>query len=228
MTKLAKKYGEKVKLVESRQYPLDEAVTLITQVSTTKFDGTAEVHVVLFTDPAQGDQQVRSTISLPHGTGKDICIAAIVPEDRAKEMLAAGAAKAGETNLISAIEKGDLDFDVVVAVPSVMKSLGKVAKILGQKGLMPSPKAGTVTEDPVKVIQELKKGRIEFRTDKQSIIHSIFGKISFGDKKLAENLRVLLQAILDARPSSIKGDYVKSITITPTMGPGIRVELKSL
>ena len=143
-------------------------------------------------------------------------------------MLAAGAAKAGETNLISAIEKGDLDFDVVVAVPSVMKSLGKVAKILGQKGLMPSPKAGTVTEDPVKVIQELKKGRIEFRTDKQSIIHSIFGKISFGDKKLAENLRVLLQAILDARPSSIKGDYVKSITITPTMGPGIRVELKSL
>ncbi len=224
----AKKHTEKEGLVQKREYPLDEAVALLTQVSTTKFDGTAEVHVVLYTDPAQGDQQVRSTISLPHGTGKDVRVIAIVPEDRVKEVQAAGAVKAGEANLISEIEKGKIDFDVVVAVPSVMKNLGKVAKILGQKGLMPSPKAGTVTDDPVRVIQELKKGRIEFRTDKQSIIHSIFGKISFGNDKLKENLRTLLQAIIDARPSSLKGDFVKSITITPTMGPGIRVDLKSL
>ena len=228
MKQFAKKHTEKVKLVQKREYPLDEAVALLTQVSTTKFDGTAEVHVRLFTDPAQGDQQVRSTISLPHGTGKDVRVIAIVPEDRVKEVQAAGAFKAGEASLISEIEKGKIDFDVVVAVPSVMKNLGKVAKILGQKGLMPSPKAGTVTDDPVRVIQELKKGRIEFRTDKQSIIHSVFGKMSFGNDKLKENLRTLLQAIMDARPASIKGEFVKSITITPTMGPGIGVELKSL
>lgn len=228
MKQFAKKHTEKVKLVQKREYPLDEAVALLTQVSTTKFDGTAEVHVRLFTDPAKGEEQVRSTVSLPHGTGKDVRVICIVPEDRVKEVLAAGASKAGEANLISEIEKGKMDFDVVVAVPSVMKGLGKVAKILGQKGLMPSPKAGTVTDDPVRVIQELKKGRIEFRTDKQSIIHSVFGKMSFGNDKLKENLRTLLQAILDARPASIKGDYLKSITITPTMGPGIGVELKSL
>ena len=228
MTKPPKKYTEKVALVQEKEYSLDEAVKVLTQVSTTKFDGTAEVHVRLFTDPAQGDQQVRSTISLPHGTGKDVRVAAIVPEDRAKEMLAAGASKAGEASLISEIEKGTIDFDVVVAVPSVMKGLGKIAKTLGQKGLMPSPKAGTVTDDPVRVIQELKKGRIEFRTDKQAIIHSIFGKISFGNEKLTENLRTLLQAIIDAKPASIKGEFLKSITITPTMGPGVRVALKSI
>ena len=228
MTKPPKKYTEKVALVQEKEYSLDEAVKVLTQVSTTKFDGTAEVHVRLFTDPAQGDQQVRSTISLPHGTGKDVRVAAIVPEDRAKEMLAAGASKAGEASLISEIEKGTIDFDVVVAVPSVMKWLGKIAKTLGQKWLMPSPKAGTVTDDPVRVIQELKKGRIEFRTDKQAIIHSIFGKISFGNEKLTENLRTLLQAIIDAKPASIKGEFLKSITITPTMGPGVRVALKSI
>lgn len=223
-----KKYAEKAALVEKKAYPLEEAVALLTQVSTTKFDGTAEVHVVLHTDPLQGDQQVRSTVSLPHGTGRDVRIAAIVPDDLAKDMLAAGALKAGETHLIKEIEKGDLDFDIVVAVPGVMKSLGKVAKTLGQKGLMPSPKAGTVTNDPAKVIRELKKGRIEFRADKQGIIHAVFGKISFGKEKLTENLRVLLQAILDAKPASLKGDYVQSITIAPTMGPGIRVDVKSI
>ena len=207
MTKPPKKYTEKVALVKEKEYSLDEAVKVLTQVSTTKFDGTAEVHVRLFTDPAQGDQQVRSTISLPHGTGKDVRVAAIVPEDRVKEMLAAGASKAGEASLISEIEKGTIDFDVVVAVPSVMKGLGKIAKTLGQKGLMPSPKAGTVTDDPV---------------------HSIFGKISFGNEKLTENLRTLLQAIIDAKPASIKGEFLKSITITPTMGPGVRVALKSI
>ena len=223
-----KKYATKTALVEKKAYPLEEAAALLTQVSTTKFDGTAEVHIVLHTDPLQGDQQVRSTVGLPHGTGRDVRIAAIVPDDLAKDMIAAGAVKAGETNLIKEIEKGDLDFDIIVAVPGVMKSLGKVAKTLGQKGLMPSPRAGTVTNDPTRVIRELKKGRIEFRADKQGIIHAVFGKISFGKEKLTENLRVLLQAILDAKPASLKGDYIKSITVAPTMGPGIRVDVKSI
>lgn len=225
---MSKKHSMKTALVERKDYPLKDAAALLTQVSTTAFDGTAEVHVVLATDPTQGDQQVRSTVSLPHGTGKKVRIAAVVPDDVAKEALAAGATKAGEANLIKEIEQGDLDFDVVIATPAVMKNLGKVAKILGQKGLMPSPKAGTVSDDPVKVITELQKGRIEFRADKQGIIHAIFGKISFGAEKLEENLRTLLQAILDARPNALKGDYIKSITIAPSMGPGIRVDARSI
>jgi large subunit ribosomal protein L1 len=228
MPKVAKKYAEKKALVERTSYTLEEAVELLTKVSTSKFDGTAEVHVHLGTDPSQGDQQIRSTISLPHGTGKDLRIAAIVPDDRAEEMKNAGAVMAGGENLIKEIEKGILDFDVLVAVPSVMKNLGKVAKTLGQKGLMPNPKAGTVTDDPVKTIQELKKGRIELRADKQANVHAIFGKISFGKEKLTENLQVLLQALRDCKPSGLKGDYILSITLTPTMGPGVKVEVGSM
>ncbi len=222
---MTKKYKEASALIEKRLYSPEEAVDLLIKASTTKFDGTAEVHIRLGIDPKQGDQQIRSTVTLPHGTGKELKIACIVPEDRAKEMLAAGAVKAGEENLIKEIEKGKLDFDVAIAMPKCMKSLGKVAKILGQKGLMPNPKAGTVTEDPIKAMEELKKGKVEFRNDKQAIIHCIFGKISFGKEKLQENLSVLLQAIKDVRPTSLKGDYIKSITITPSMGPGIKVAL---
>jgi large subunit ribosomal protein L1 len=225
---MPKKYAEKSALVEKKDYPLDEAVDLLTKVSTSKFDGTAEVHIRLGIDPSQGDQQVRSTVSLPNGTGKDVRIAAIVPEDMVKEVIAAGAVKAGEENMIKDIEKGDLDFDIVVAMPKVMKSLGKVAKTLGQKGLMPNPKAGTVTDDPVKTIKELKKGRVELRADKQAIVHSIFGKLSFGKEKLSENLRTLIQAVQDAKPSGLKSDYIKTITLAPTMGPGVRVEIGSI
>lgn len=228
MTHVGKKYREKNMLLTKDVYSLEEALVLLPQVSTTTFDGTAELHVVLCTDPTQGDQQVRATVTLPHGTGKDLRIAAVVPDDQVKEVLAAGAKKAGEADVIRDIEKGDLDFDVLVAVPAAMKNLGKVAKILGQKGLMPSPKAGTVTEDPVKTIQEIRKGRIEFRADKQGIVHAVFGKISFGKEKLTENVRTLLHALIEARPASIKGEFIKSITITPTMGPGIRIDLKSI
>jgi large subunit ribosomal protein L1 len=228
MPKQPKKHSEKSALVKEQEYTLDEAVDLLTQVSTTKFDGTAEVHVRLFTDPSQGDQQVRSTVSLPHGTGKDLRIAAVVPEDMAKEVKAAGAVLAGEKSVIEEIEKGNIDFDVLVAVPTLMRSLGKVAKTLGQRGLMPNPKAGTVSDNPVQAITELKKGRIEIRADKQSIIHSIFGKISFGKEKLAENLRTLLQAVQDAKPSGVKGEYIRTISIAPSMGPGIRLQTGSL
>ena len=226
--KTAKKYTEKVLLLKEEEYPLDEAVDMLMQVTTTTFDGTAELHVVLYTDPKKGDEQVRATVTLPHGTGKTLRIAAIVPEDMVEDVKRAGASKAGETNIIKEIEKGKLDFDVLVAVPQMMKGLGKVAKTLGQKGLMPNPKAGTVTDDPVKTIQELRQGRIEFRTDTQSIVHAVFGKISFGKEKLTENLRVLLSAIKEARPPGIKGEYIKSITIAPTMGPGVRMAVSGI
>jgi large subunit ribosomal protein L1 len=223
-----KKHKEKAALITKPNYPLDEAVSLLTEVSTSSFDGTAEAHIVLGIDPKAGDQQVRSTVALPNGTGKDVKIAAVVPDDKAKEMIAAGATHAGEASLISEIEKGNMDFDVLVAMPSVMRNLGKVAKSLGQKGLMPSPKAGTVTDDPIKTIQELKKGRVEFRADKQAIIHVIFGKISFGKDKLLENLNAILHALNEVKPSSLKNEYIKSITLCPSMGPGVKVDLGSI
>lgn len=222
---MTKAYKEKAALVEKKAYPLEEAVELLTKVSTSKFDGTAEVHVRLNADPKQGDQQVRATVILPHGTGKELKIAVICPEDSAKDMMKAGAVKAGEESLIKEIEKGKMDFDVLIAMPKCMKGLGKVAKTLGQKGLMPNPKAGTVTDDPAKAMDELKKGKIEFRNDKQAIIHSIFGKISFGKEKLSENLQAFMNAVKDAKPAGIKSDYIRSITITPSMGPGVGVEV---
>ncbi len=224
---MSKKYDEKTTFLEKKEYPLTEAVEILGTVSTTSFDGTAEVHVRLYADPTQGDQQVRSTVTLPHGTGKDVKIAAVVPDDLVKDVTAAGAHKAGNDDLIGEIDKGKLDFDIIVAVPTLMKSLGKVARVLGQKGLMPNPKAGTVTDDPVKVIGELQKGKIEFRADKQGIIHSVFGKLSFGTEKLTQNLQVLLSAIKEARPSGIKGEYIRSIVLAPSMGPGVRVEVSS-
>jgi len=223
-----KKYKEKSALIKQREYPLEEAIELLTKLSTSKFDGTAEIHILLNADPKQGDQQVRATVSLPHGTGKTLRIAAVVPDDLAKDMIDAGAVMAGEENLIKAIEKGELNFDILVAMPKCMKSLGKVAKTLGQKGLMPNPKAGTVTDDPLKAIKDLQKGKIEFRNDKQAIIHSVFGKISFGKEKLSENLRIFITALKEAKPAGIKGEYIKTITITPTMGPGVRVEIGSI
>ncbi|MBM3231308.1 50S ribosomal protein L1 [Candidatus Peregrinibacteria bacterium] len=221
-----KKYAQKAALVEKKLYPVAEATEILCQLSTSKFDGTAECHIRIEADTTQADQLVRTTVALPHGTGKTVRIAAFVPDDQADAAIKAGADIAGVTPLLKAVEQEKIDFDVAVAVPPVMKDLGKIAKILGQRGLMPNPKAGTVTTDIKKTIDELKKGRIECRMDKQGIIHTIFGKISFGPQKLKENLDVLLQAIKDAKPSGIKGgSYILSVTITPTMGPGVRVEI---
>jgi len=219
-----KKYAEKAALVESNKaYSVDDAVKLLTQVSTVKFDATAEIHLNINADTTQADQLVRTTVALPHGTGKKVRIAAFVPDDQADAAKKAGADIAGVTKLLEMVEKEDIQFDVAVASPEVMKDLGKVAKILGQRGLMPNPKAGTVTQDVAKAIDELKKGRIECKMDKNGNIHAVFGKISFGDAKLQENLEVLLAAINDARPAGIKNEYIKSITICPTMGPGIKI-----
>jgi len=222
--KHGKNYAEKKQLIEKDIYPLAEAVELLTKVSTVKFDATAEVHIRIGADTTQADQLVRTTVTLPHGTGKVLRIAAFVPDDKVDEAKKAGVELAGNSNLIKEVEEGKIDFDIAIADPSVMKDLGKIAKILGQKGLMPNPKAGTVTPNIKKTVEELKKGRIECKMDKQGIIHAVFGKISFGPKKLEENLTALLNAVKEAQPAGIKGIYILSLTITPSMGPGIRVQ----
>ncbi|MDD4318832.1 MAG: 50S ribosomal protein L1 [Candidatus Peribacteraceae bacterium] len=223
--KRGKKYAEKKALVPSKPSPIPEAVELLTKLSTANFDASAEVHIRILADTTQADQLVRTTVSLPHGTGKNVRVAAFVTDDKIDEAKKAGADLAGNEDLIKQITEGKIDFDITVAMPRLMKDLGKVAKILGQKGLMPSPKAGTVTDAIGKTVQELKKGRIECRMDKQGIIHSIFGKLSFGSKKLEENLNALIAAIKEAQPSGIKGEYIASVWIAPTMGPSVRVQL---
>lgn len=221
-----KKYAEKAALIEKESYPLPEAVELLTKLSTTSFDATTEAHIRINADTEQADQLVRTTVTLPHGTGKTVRVAAFVTDDNIDTAKKAGADLAGNEDLIKKIEDGKIDFDVAIAMPDVMKDLGKIAKTLGQKGLMPNPKAGTVTPDVTKVIGELKKGRIEIKMDKQGIIHTVFGKISFGADKLKENLETLLQAVKEAQPSGIKGAYIASVTIVPSMGPGVRVTMQ--
>ncbi|MDP7477157.1 MAG: 50S ribosomal protein L1 [Candidatus Peribacteraceae bacterium] len=219
-----KKYAEKAKLIEENKiYSVAEAADLLTKLSPSTFDATAEVHIKINADTAQADQLVRTTVSLPHGTGKTIRIAAFVPDDQADAATKAGADIAGLSTIIPDVEKEKINFDIAVATPDVMKELGKVAKVLGQRGLMPNPKAGTVTPDIAKAIKELKKGRIECKMDKQGIIHATFGKISFGADKLKENLETILQAIKEAQPAGIKGVYIQSISVSPTMGPGVKV-----
>jgi large subunit ribosomal protein L1 len=224
-SRAGKKYRDAAKLVEARRYPLAEAVALLCKLSTTKFDPTAEAHIRIAADTTQADQLVRTTVALPHGTGKAVRIAAFVPDDRIEEAKKAGAVLAGNDDLIKRVEEGEIAFDIAIAVPDMMKRLGKIAKTLGQKGLMPNPKSGTVTTHVGKTIQELSKGRIECKMDKQAIIHTVFGKLSFGPEKLQENLAAVLQAIKDAKPAGIKGVYIASISISPSMGPGVRLEI---
>ncbi len=226
MPKHGKKYREVADLVDKNQvYSLEEALDLLKKTATTKFDSSCEAHIKLGVDVRQADQIVRSTVTLPHGTGKDIRIIAFVPDNKEKEALAAGAIKAGLAELIEEINKGWLDFDLAVASPECMKDLGKIAKVLGPKGLMPNPKAGTVSPDIAKTIEELKKGKIEFKTDKNGQVHNTFGKVSFSDDQLKDNLKTLLKAIQDAKPSAAKGTYVKSISLATTMGPGINLDI---
>lgn len=224
-TKRGKKYRAAIANIDRNKfYTLDEALELLEQSATTKFDSSAEVHMNLGIDPKHADQIVRGTLTLPHGTGKKLRIVAFVDEGKAKECKAAGAIEAGTEDLVAKISKGWTDFDVAVATPDQMKSLGKVAKTLGQQGLMPNPKAGTVTPEPAQVIEEIQKGRIEYKNDKEGNTHNMFGKMSFGKEKLKENLQTYLKGIADAKPSGVKGTYIKSLTITTTMGPGIKVD----
>lgn len=213
------------KIDSEKLYDLREAVDLMLKTSTVKFDPTAEIHFTLGIDPKHADQQVRTTASLPHGIGKKVRVVVFCSDDFVKEAKAAGAAEAGEDDLLEKVGKGWTDFDVAVATPDVMKKLAKIARILGPKGLMPSPKAGTVTTDIKKTVEELAAGRIEFRNDKSGIIHTVFGKLSFGDKKLVENLEALIGFVKDAKPDGCKGVYIERITINSTMGAGVSLSL---
>lgn len=224
-----KKYIESAKkLTEKEVYTLSEALKLLKETGTTKFDSTAEIHLNLNIDPTKADQAIRGTINLPHGSGKKVRIAAIVGDDKVKAAKDAGADEAGLEDLVTEFGKGKINYDVIVATPDVMKQLGKVAKILGQKGLMPNPKAGTVTNDIVETIKEIKAGRLEYRNDKEGNIHSIFGKLSFKDEELENNLKSFLKVIREAKPSTIKGSFVKTMTLTSTMGPGIRLDVNEV
>lgn len=225
MKKHGKKYKAAKALVTQKVYTIDEAIALLKKTSITKFDASCEIHINLGIDPKRSDQMVRSTVALPHGTGKETRVIAFVTEEKAKDCKAAGAIKAGEAELISEIEKGWLDFDVAVATPDMMKDLGKISKILGPKGLMPNPKAGTVTTDIISTIGQIKKGKVEFKNDKFGVIHNIFGKISFDEKNLRENLVAFMKALNEAKPAGIKGIFIKGISLATTMGPGINLDV---
>jgi large subunit ribosomal protein L1 len=205
-------------------YALDAAVALVKKCATAKFDETVEIHVRLGVDPKQADQQVRGTVVLPHGLGKSKKIAVVTRGDKQKEATAAGADLVGGDDLIEQISKGFLDFDVLVATPDLMKDLSKLGKVLGPRGLMPNPKSGTVAVDLSKAIRELKAGRVEYKVDDYGIIHVPIGKASFEPTKIEGNAKAILQALLKAKPSSSKGIYLMSVTLSSSMGPGISVD----
>jgi large subunit ribosomal protein L1 len=209
-----------------KSYPLEEAIKLTKELSKTKFDASVEVHFRLGINPKKGDQQIRSAVSLPHGTGKTVKVAAFVSPDKEKEVKEAGADFVGGEDLIAEIKKTEkTDFQVAVAEPAVMRDLAQIAKILGTRGLMPSPKNETVTPDPAKAVTELKKGKVSFKNDDTGNVHVTIGKISFDDAKLKENFEVLLDTIKKLKPASAKGIYIQSLTLSSSMGPGVKVEL---
>lgn len=222
-----KKYQQAAALVDSKKsYPLEEAVKLLKQTATAKFDSSVELHARLGIDPAKGDQQVRGNISLPHGTGKEKRVAAFVEGEKVKEAKDAGADLVGGPELVEEIKKsGKCDFDVAAATPDMMKVLSGVARILGPKGLMPNPKNDTVTTQIGKVVGELKKGKVSFKNDDTGNVHQMVGKISWDEAKLKENIQAMVDAITKAKPSSSKGVYMQKVVLTTTMGPGIRLAL---
>jgi large subunit ribosomal protein L1 len=221
-----KKYREVAKRVEvGKSYPLEEALTLAKTTATTKFDSSLEVHIGLGVDPRQADQMVRASVVLPHGTGRSIRVAVVASEPKHAEAKAAGADRVGEADFMAEIEKGKLDFDLLIATPDMMSKLGKAAKILGPRGLMPNPKSGTVTADVATAVKQAKAGKIEFRIDKQAIVHQTIGKVSFNEDNLLANAKVLIGAVMSAKPSTTKGTYVKSMSVSTTMGPGIKVDV---
>lgn len=222
-----KNFLEKQKLVDKHKlYDLDEALDLVKQTSYAKFDESVEVAVRLGVNPKHADQQVRSTVVLTHGTGKAVRIAVFAKGEKIKEAEENGADVIGGEDLIERIKKGFLDFDVAIATPDIMREVGQLGKILGPRGLMPNPKAGTVTFDIGRTIKEIKKGRIEFRCDQYGIVHSAIGKVSFSHKMLYENFKDFILAILKAKPATVKGQYVRGIALSTTMGPGIKVDPK--
>ena len=225
MAKMGKKYTDSVKLIEkNRLYDPSEALSLVCQTSKAKFDETIEVHVRLGVDSRHADQQVRGAVVLPNGTGKTVKVLVFAKGDNVQKALDAGADYAGGAEYAEKIQNENwFDFDVVIASPDMMGVIGRLGKVLGPKGLMPSPKAGTVTPDVAKAVTEAKAGKIEYRLDKTNIIHCPIGKASFGEAKLQENFDTLLGAIVKAKPAAAKGQYIKSCVVASTMGPGVKV-----
>jgi len=226
--KRGKRYQESAKLVDSKKlYSAKEAIEIIEKMPKTKFDQTVELHVKLGVDSKHADQQVRGTVVLPNGTGKTQRVLVFAKGPKAEEAKAAGADFVGGEELIPKIQKENwFDYDVVVATPDMMGVVGRLGKVLGPKGLMPNPKSGTVTMDVTKAINEIKSGKVEYRLDKNNIIHLGFGKVSFGADKLVENYDVIMAAIIKAKPAAAKGQYIKSVSIASTMGPGLYIDQK--
>ena len=229
MAKRGKKYLEAAKLIDSnKKYSLEEAVELVKKTSTVKFDATVEAAFRLNIDPRKAEQNLRGAVSLPHGTGKTVRVLVIARGAKAKEALDAGADYAGDAEYLEKIKMGWFEFDMIIATPDMMGELGRLGKVLGPKGLMPNPKAGTVSPDVAKAVREAKAGKIEYRLDKTNIIHCPIGKASFGVEKLGENFTTLLTAIIKAKPAAAKGQYIKSCVIASTMGPGVKVNTSKL
>ncbi|SNS38911.1 LSU ribosomal protein L1P [Anaerovirgula multivorans] len=225
MPKRSKKYQEAIKLIDKEKlYDLKEAVELVKKTSTAKFDETVELHVKLGVDSRHADQQVRGAVVLPHGTGKDVKVLVFAKGEKASEAEKAGADYVGAEDLVAKIQGENwFDFDVVVATPDMMGVVGRLGRVLGPKGLMPNPKSGTVTFDLERAVKEIKAGKVEYRLDKTNIIHVPVGKASFDEEKLVDNLKTLLGAVIKAKPAAAKGQYLKSIALTSTMGPSLKV-----
>jgi large subunit ribosomal protein L1 len=220
--------GALAKVDRSQRYPLEDGLGLVHETARAKFDETVEMAVRLGVDPRQADQNVRGTVVLPHGVGKTLRVLAFAKGEKEREAQEAGADFVGAEDLIKKISEGWVDFDKAVATPDMMGAVGRIGKILGPRGLMPNPKTGTVTIDISKAVKEIKAGKLEFRVDKAGIIHVPIGKISFGPEKLVDNARAVLSSILRAKPASAKGNYVQGVTLSTTMGPGVKIDLSQV
>ena len=228
MPKAGKKFEAAAKQVEARPYSLNEAVPLVQKIKFAKFDETVEVHMRLGVDPKHADQMVRGTVVLPNGLGRSKTVLVIASGDKQREAQEAGADFVGGEEMVQRIQGGWIEYDAVIATPDMMRSVGKLGKVLGPRGLMPNPKTGTVTQDVTNAIKEIKAGKVEFRVDKTGVIHAPVGKVSFATDKLLENASTLIQAVIRAKPSAAKGKYVKSVTICSTMGPGVHLDVHRL
>jgi len=228
MQKPGKKYRDAAKLVDKPAYTLADAMPLLKKTAFAKFDETVEVAIRLGVDPKHADQMVRGTVVLPHGLGKTKRVVVIASGDKVREGREAGADEVGGDDVVQKIQGGWMDFDAVIASPDMMKSVGRLGKVLGPRGLMPNPKTGTVTVDVARAVREVKAGKVEFRVDKTAIIHCAVGKVSFDAAKLAENAGALIASVLKAKPATAKGKYFKSIVVSSTMGPGIKIDTASL
>jgi len=225
MAKMGKRTAEARKLIDNTtSYDVDEAITLLKKVATAKFDETVEMHIKLGVDGRHADQQVRGAMVLPHGTGKTKKVLVVAKGDKAEEARKAGADFVGAEDMIEKIQKENwFEYDVIVATPDMMGLIGRLGRVLGPKGLMPNPKSGTVTFDVEKAVNEIKAGKVEYRLDKENIVHVAIGKISFDDSKIADNLNALMEALLKAKPAAAKGTYLRTVTLASTMSPGIKL-----